>query len=131
MTLLTYATTLAAFLVLDAAWLILYAGGLFTREVGALLKSRPDFAAAAIFYLIYAGGLVWLAVRPAIKDDSLATAAINGAVLGLTAYATFELTNLAILSGWSRTVAVVDMAWGTLASALAAVAGAYVARKFV
>ena len=127
---LTYVATLTAFLALDAAWLTLYASGLFSREVGPLLRPRPDFLAAAIFYAVYAAGLMLLAVRPAIKEDSLVTAAFNGAVLGLTAYATFELTNLAILSGWSRTVAVIDTAWGTLATALAAVAGAYIARRF-
>lgn len=127
---LTYIATLLTFLVVDAAWLMLYAGGLFMREVGPLLRPRPEWTAAGLFYLIYAAGLVALAVRPAIRDDSLATAALNGAILGLTAYATFELTALSILSGWSRTVAVVDIAWGTLVSGLAAVAGAYVARRF-
>lgn len=127
---LSYVATLLTFLAVDAAWLMLYAGGLFMREVGPLLRPRPDWTAAAIFYLIYAGGLVALAVRPAVRDDSLATAALNGAILGLTAYATFELTALSILSGWSRTVAVVDTLWGAVVSAIAAVAGAYVARRF-
>ena len=48
---------------------------------------------------------------------------MNGALLGLTAYATFDLTNLAIINGWTLGLAALDMAWGTVLSAIAAVAG--------
>ena len=46
-----------------------------------------------------------------------------GALLGLVAYATYDLSNLATLQGWSLAVTVVDIAWGTCVSGLAALAG--------
>jgi uncharacterized membrane protein len=42
---------------------------------------------------------------------------VQGAVLGVLLYGTVDLTNAALLKGWSWAVALVDMAWGTLACA--------------
>lgn len=64
-----------------------------------------------------------LAVAPSLREGSAKAAFWRGAMLGLTAYATFDLTNLAVLAGWNLTVSLVDMAWGTLATAIASLAG--------
>jgi len=55
---------------------------------------------------------------------------LYGALLGFFAYATYDLTNLATLRGWSPTLAIVDMAWGTFITALAATGGWVIARYF-
>ena len=123
-----FAATLLAFVAPDAAWLILVANAFFKSQLGALLRSQPDLTVAAVFYLIYTGGLVILVVAPALRDRSSKAAACRGAVLGLTAYATFDLTNLAIIQGWTLAVTLVDIAWGTIVSALASYAGYQVAR---
>jgi uncharacterized membrane protein len=123
-----YAATLIALVTLDAVWLIFIANAFFKSQVGPLLREQPDLAAAGLFYLIYAGGLVILAVAPSLRERSAQAAAWRGAVLGLTAYATFDLTSLAIIEGWTRAVAVVDIAWGTFLSALASLAGYGVTR---
>ena len=120
-----FAATMLAFLTLDVAWLLLFSGGLFKSQLGPLLRSQPNLAAAAAFYLIYVVGMVVLVVLPALSYRSVHTAIWRGVVLGLTAYATFDLTNLAIISGWTLTVSLVDMAWGTTATALACLAGYY------
>ena len=123
-----YVATLVSFVVLDATWLLLVAAPMFKRDVGFLLRDQPDLAAAGVFYLIYAVGLVILAVAPAIARGRAAAALWGGAIVGLTAYATFDLTALAILKGWTVRLAVIDMTWGTTASALAAYCGAILAR---
>jgi uncharacterized membrane protein len=46
-----------------------------------------------------------------------------GGLLGLVAFATYDLTNLATLSRWPVIVTVVDMVWGTFVTALASLAG--------
>lgn len=125
-----FVATLVAFLALDAVWLILVANAFFKSELGPLLRTKPDLAVATVFYLIYAGGLAILAVTPSLWERSAQAAAWRGAVLGLTAYATFDLTNLAILEGWTRAVAIVDVAWGTIASAIASLAGYQVTNLF-
>lgn len=115
--------TLIAFVALDAVWIFLVAGPFFKGQLGPLLRTQPDLAAAAVFYVIYAAGLLVLAVVPALHARSAMAATWRGAALGLTAYATFDLTNLAIVEGWTLAVAVVDIAWGTLGSSIAALLG--------
>ena len=44
-------------------------------------------------------------------------------MFGFCAYATYDLTNQATLKTWSTTITVIDMAWGTLLTTLAASAG--------
>ena len=107
--LVAYIATLIAFVALDVTWLMLVAVGLFQSQLGAILRPQPDLIAAAAFYPIYAGGLVMLAVRPALRARSLISAAANGAILGLTAYATFDLTNLAIIKGWTLGLALIEI----------------------
>jgi uncharacterized membrane protein len=118
-----YAATLIAFLVIDAVWLASVAVDMFRQSLGPILRDQPNMGAALAFYLIYASGLYALAVRPGVTCATWTTAARNGGILGLTAYATFDLTNLAIISGWTVGLAISDIAWGTAVSTIAAVAG--------
>jgi uncharacterized membrane protein len=119
----SFTATFLAFIAIDAAWLLLVANAFFKSHLGPILRAEPDLIAAAIFYLIYAVGLTILVVAPALRARSAQAAVWRGAVLGLTAYATFDLTNLAILEGWTLAVTLVDIAWGTAVSALASLAG--------
>lgn len=91
--------------------------------MGDILTDKPNFVAAALFYVFFSAGLVFFAVMPAIKSGGLATALLNGAFLGFLAYMSFDLTNLAILKLWSVKVSLIDISWGTLVSAIAAGAG--------
>lgn len=123
-----YAATLAAFLAADGLWIALVAGPLFTSEIGALMRPDPRLAPALTFYVIYPAAIVLLAVLPSVRDGSLRSAVWRGAVLGLAAYATFDLTNLAILRDWTLLVSLVDLCWGTIATAVASAAGYWIGR---
>ena len=83
----------------------------------------PNLAVAALFYLFFAAAVVVLAVLPSLSAGSIATALIHGAILGLAAYGTYDITNLATLRNWPLTMSLIDMAWGTLLTALTAVGG--------
>ena len=107
------------FAVIDAVWLKL-SSGFYKREIGGLLLEKPNFPAAIIFYAIYVIGIVAFAVMPALNENSGAVAAGYGALLGLVAYATYDLTNLATLKNWSQKVVIIDMLWGTVVTALSA-----------
>jgi uncharacterized membrane protein len=122
---LAVTVTLVTFVALDAMWLTLVAVPMFQARLSGILRTEPLLAAAIALYPIYAFGLVALAVRPAIATRSMGSAAIKGAVLGLTAYATFDLTSLAVIKGWTPGLSAIDMAWGVVASALASMAGAF------
>ena len=81
---LAFGASLLTFVVLDAAWLTLVAIGQFQAQLGPILQPKPNLMAAAAFYVIYTSGLLHLAVRPALQQRSMAVAAMNGAMLGLT-----------------------------------------------
>lgn len=110
--------TVVTFIVVDAIWLTFVAGSMFRATLGSLLRHQPDFIAAAVFYAIYALGMVVLVILPSLRMGSAGNALFLGAVLGLTAYATFDLSNLAILKSWSWQLVLADLAWGTVLTAL-------------
>lgn len=120
-----YGIALAILLVLDFAWLGTVARSVYVPRIGSMMLEQPRWGVAAVFYLLYAAGLVYLAVLPGWREASWQMAALNGAVLGFTAYVTYNATNLSVMKGYDGTIAVLDTAWGTFVSAI--VAGATVA----
>lgn len=121
--LIAYVATAIVFFSLDYVWLGTIAKDFYARGLGPLMRETPDFAVAGIFYLFYVAGVVFFAVLPALQAGSWKTALLYGALLGLFAYGTYDMTNLATLRGWPVRVAVVDMAWGAALTGLAALAG--------
>jgi uncharacterized membrane protein len=115
-----YGVTLIAFCAFDFCWLSVMGPRLYKPALGELMSSTVRPGAAIAFYVLYVAGLVFFAVRPALASQSWTTATLNGAVLGLVAYATYDLTNQATLRIWSVKVTFLDLAWGAIASALAA-----------
>jgi uncharacterized membrane protein len=112
------------FLILDGVWLSTAAATLYRPALGRLLLQRVHPLPVLAFYLIYVAGIVGLAVAPALTIANPLAPAAFGAGLGFVAYATYDLTNLATLAGWPARIAVLDMGWGTFATAVAALAGA-------
>lgn len=104
------------FLAVDAAWLAWLGRGFYVAEIGALLRPQPNLAAAGAFYLLYVTGLMAIAIWPAMTVGSPGEALWRGALLGLIAYGTYDLTNLATLKGFTARIALIDMAWGTVLS---------------
>ena len=112
-----------AMLVLDGMWLSFMATRFYRPRLGDLLAANFKIAPALAFYAIYLFGVTRFAVLPAVQEGGWERAALNGAFLGLIAYATYDLTNLATLREWSWSVTIVDLIWGVLLTAVAAVAG--------
>jgi uncharacterized membrane protein len=69
------------------------------------------------FYAIFLVGLVYLVIHPAVVDGSWVTAAATGALFGVVTYATWDLTNLAVLKDFPASIVPIDMAWGAVLSA--------------
>jgi len=127
---IAYVAAMAVFFAVDFAWLTLIARGFYRDRLGPLLLENFNLPVAAGFYLIYIVGIVVFAIAPALRTESWPTATLLGGLLGLVAYGTYDMTNLATLRGWSPSVAVVDMVWGVALTALAATLGYLVARQF-
>ena len=115
-----YAVAAAVFGVLDGLWLGIVARPLYDSQMGDLLAVEPNVVAAVAFYVIYVFGITWFATRPALAEESSRLALVSGGVLGFVAYATWDLTSLAVIEGFPASIVAVDMAWGTVATATAA-----------
>lgn len=118
-----YGGTAIVFFGLDFLWLTVLGIGFYRAEIGPLLLERPNLLPAAIFYLFYVAGLVGFAVLPAVNAGSWVWAVVAGVALGLLAYGTYDMTNLATLKGWSLNISLIDLAWGGFVSGSAALAG--------
>ena len=81
-----------------------------------------------MFYLLYVAGLLVFAILPGLRARRGRTAAALGALLGLLAYGTYDLSNYATLRDWPLTLTLIDMGWGAVLSAVSAAAGYLAAR---
>ena len=118
-----YIVTAIVFLGLDTIWLTQVALGMYRRELGTLLLDKPNLPIAGLFYLLFVVGIVVLAILPALNGGTWINALLLGAVLGLVAYGTYDITNLSTLRNWSLTVTLADLAWGTALTAVSATLG--------
>ena len=119
-----YLATLIVMVPLDFLFLGLVAKGFFTSQVGDML-GEIRLAPAILFYLAYAIGILIFVSGPAAATWQ--STLLYGALFGFFCYATFELTSLALLRHWTWPVVIVDVAWGSFVTAMAATAGLLVA----
>jgi uncharacterized membrane protein len=121
---IAYLVVAVTMVALDFGWLSLTMDPLYRRALGSILAEHVNMMAAVSFYLIYVAGVVFLAVWPAFESGNWRGALLRGAVLGLVAYGTYDLTNMATLKVWALQVTLLDMAWGAFLTATAAGVGA-------
>lgn len=119
---------LLIFLVVDALWITLIANNLYQQDLGNVLLPTPNMLPVLAFYIAYAIGVVYLAIKPALNSGNARDALINGAIIGSLAYGTYAVTNYAMIDGWSARIAVSDILWGPFITALSSWAG-YLAAK--
>lgn len=109
------------FVAIDSVWLKFVANTFYKKHLRKLLAVKPNFAAAAVFYLLYMIGIVVFVVDPALAKNSLPFALGHGSLLGLVMYATYDLTNQATLKDWPTKITYLDMAWGTFVTSIVSV----------
>jgi uncharacterized membrane protein len=107
-----WALAAVVFLAIDMVWLLKIGRGFYVEEIGGILREQPGLAAAGAFYALYVTGLMIMVIGPALDAGSVARALLYGAVFGLVAYGTYDLTNLSVLKGFTARIAVIDMVWG-------------------
>jgi uncharacterized membrane protein len=123
-----FAAAGATMFALDLVWLGVVAKGLYARHMGTLLRPDVQWVPALIFYALYVAAIVVFVVMPAAERRSFGRALGLGAFFGLAAYATYDLTSLALIRDFPLIIVLVDLAWGTVLTAVAASAGYAVAR---
>ncbi|WNO04990.1 DUF2177 family protein [Rhodoferax mekongensis] len=126
----TYAATALVLLMLDVLWIGGLAKSMYQEGICHLMAEQPRWGVAALFYALYPVGLLVFVVAPRGVTDGWSVTLLHAALFGLVAYATYDLTNLATLKGWPVSLAMLDMAWGCVASCAASAAGKLVFQRF-
>ena len=120
-------------LALDYVWIGKVASELYKRELGPFLRMsgtalQPILWAALVVYLAIPLGIV-LFVLPRVSADNLSPSALLwGAVYGLVVYTIYDMTNYSLVNGWPLRVALIDILWGGVLSALGSAAAAWLDR---
>ena len=127
---IAYLVCLVVMGVLDFLWLSNTSEALYRRDLGPLLADNPNMTVAVIFYLLFAVGIVIFAVRPALTSGDWRIAALYGALFGFFTYATYDLTNFATMKVWTLRLTLLDMAWGSLLTAIVASVASLAALRF-
>lgn len=124
-----YVVTAVVFLVVDLVWLGVIARDYYREQMAHLIA--PDFAVgpAIAFYILYIFGVTYFAIAPALRSGVWQDAILPAALFGLVAYATYDLTNWAVLRDWPQKLAIIDMAWGMALTTFASTIGAFVALR--
>jgi len=129
--LIAYFVTALVFLIIDYIWLGFVMKDYFQSQLKHLMADEVNFSIAALFYLFYAAGVVYLCINPALVEGDWTKALINGAILGFLAYGAYDVTNAATLRDWPIPMSIIDVAWGTGLTALSAVAGYFAVSNYL
>ena len=123
-----YILTVAVFFIIDLIWLGVVAKNFYQKNLKYILSPNVNWTAAIIFYLIYITGILIFAVLPGLAKDSMRHATVWGALYGFFTYATYDLTNLALLKDWPLNIVFVDILWGVFLCAAVATLSFYIAK---
>jgi len=121
-----YACTAIVLLPLDFLFLGTIGKKLFDNNVKDMVLQSPRMLPAILFYILYVAGIV-IFVNGAAPGDWQHNV-LYGALFGLFCYATFELTNMALLKHWEWAVVIPDIVWGAVLTAATASLGGLLAR---
>ncbi len=126
---IAYLSCLLAMLAIDGVWLSITVKRFYAARIGHLMTESPRLGPAAVFYLLYILGVTLLVVMPAVREHAgMLRIFFTGALLGLMAYGTYDLTNQATLKTWPLIVTIVDLAWGALLTGVVSTISSYCAR---
>lgn len=120
-----YIVAFLTMVLIDMVWLRVIAVSWYQNGMGSLLAESPNLIAATAFYVIFPIGLMIFAILPAQGQDGILKVLGMGALFGFFAYATYDLTNLAVIKNWPLGLTILDMAWGSLVSGVTAAAGKF------
>jgi len=77
---------------------------------------------ALLVYVLIPAATTFFAIEP---SKNVKEASVRGALLGLSMYGLYDLTNLATLNGWTYEMLLKDTLWGTTLCSLGSAAGFY------
>ena len=87
--------------------------------------------ASAMFYIIYVFGLGVVIIEPSLNFEDTIKFLFKSFMFGQVAYGTYNITNMAIVKGWSASVVFVDMLCGGSLRAFSSYFGILIAKKLL
>jgi uncharacterized membrane protein len=120
-----------SFMVLDGLWLGVLMKNFYRDRLAPIARLgsaggiAPNWPAAFVVYALLGAGISLFVVP---RAATLTSAAASGALFGLVVYGVYDFTNYSTLRQWPLALALTDVAWGAVASAVCAVAVRSVAR---
>lgn len=100
-----YIILFLVFVIVDTIWLAGIAVDFYQSSLKPILEFKPNFVGIIIFYTLYPIGILYFSRQNPYKD---------AAMFGGFTYATYELTNYAVVANWPWQLVIVDIIWGTL-----------------
>jgi uncharacterized membrane protein len=119
-----------AFMVLDGIWLGLLMKNFYRQQLAPIVRLAdggiaPNWPAAFVVYVMLGIGIAVFVIP---RAPTVSLAAAYGALFGLVVYGVYDFTNYSTLRQWPFVLTLADVAWGTAATAAAAVVVRMVAR---
>lgn len=126
-----FVLVLVPFVAIDMLCAAVFAADFYRAQFGPLMLEHIQVWPAVLFYLLYSFAIAYLILVPALQTKNRSRALLSGALLGLTAYGTFDLVGLCLIAGWPLLLSVTDMAWGTVLTALVSLIAYTLATKWL
>ncbi len=104
-----FVLSLVVFFAIDIVWITRVVRPLYLHYIPSLIRPVPYMPAAILFYTLFLIGLCYFAIWPTYP---LLKTIGYGSAYGLFTYATYTLTNHAILREWHWALSLSDCAWG-------------------
>ena len=106
------------FIILDLLWLAVVANKIYFNSLGYLAEIKDgkivfNLKAGITVQVIIAVGLVFFISMALQLNNTLMTSMTVGAISGFVLYATYDMTNLSFIKGYTLYITLIDMAWGT------------------
>jgi uncharacterized membrane protein len=108
------------FMLLDGIWLGVLMKGFYRAQLAPIVRLvdggiAPNWPAALVVYALLGAGIALFVIPIA---PAAPAAAVHGALLGLVVYGVYDFTNYSALRQWPFVLVLVDVAWGTGATAV-------------
>lgn len=108
------------FMLLDGIWLGVLMTGFYRDQLAPIVRLAdggiaPNWPAALAVWALLGAGIA-LFVIP--LSPTVPLAAVHGALLGFVVYGVYDFTNYSTLRQWPFVLVLVDVAWGTVATAV-------------
>ncbi|MEO5894103.1 MAG: DUF2177 family protein [Vicinamibacterales bacterium] len=120
-----------AFMLLDALWLGVVMKDFYRQQLAPILRladgggMAPNWPAAFVVYVLLGTGIAVFVIP---RAATVSSAAVYGALLGLVVYGVYDFTNYSTLRQWPFALTLVDVMWGSVATAASAAAVRFVVR---